>query len=133
MTPEQIHEDLRQLRGLLEKARDTDHDAREKLHERITALQVQVGAIQAQRDFQASAMQALIRTGIADALADHERRIGEKLVAVEKRVEALEHARSRQDGMTTAAKVALTLVNLPGIGAFFYLLGKALGFGDHAP
>ena len=133
MTPEQIHDDLRGLRESLDRYRDDSLQGREKLNERITALQVQVGAISAQRDFAASAMSALIRTGIADALADHERRMGEKLSGLEKRLESLEHARSRQEGMTTAAKVLLGLANLPGIGAFFYLLGKALGFGTHSP
>lgn len=133
MTPEEIHEDLRQLRESLDRYRDDSHAGREKLNERITALQVQVGAISAQRDFAASAMQAMIRTGITDALADHERRMGERFSSLEKRLDTLEHDRSRREGMTTAAKVALGLANLPGIGAFFYLLGKALGFGGHSP
>jgi hypothetical protein len=133
VTPEQIHDDLQRLRESLDRYRDDSHAGREKLNERITALQVQVGAISAQRDFAASAMQAMIRTGIIDALSEHERRMDGRVAEVTKRLDALEHDRSRREGMTTAAKVALTLANLPGIGAFFYLVGKALGFGNHAP
>jgi hypothetical protein len=132
VTPEQIHEDLRALRGSMERVADNHSAQVGKLNERITDLQVQVGGLQASRDFTALALQAMIRQGVTDALADHERRVTLRAEAVEKRLEILEADRLRMEGMTRAAKLGMTVAQLPGFGAALYLLGQLLGlWGPH--
>ncbi len=133
MTPEQIHEDFRALRAYMERGAENHSAQVTKLNERITDLQVQVGGLQASRDFTALALQAMIRQGVTDALADHERRVTSCTDSLEKRLETLEAERLRMEGMTRAAKFGMTVAQLPGFGAALYLLGQVIGLWGHHP
>lgn len=126
-SPEQLHEDLRQIRATLEKTRDDSATGIERLQGKISDLHVQVASLQAQREFGNAALQAMVKIAIHEALAEHTAKITDGLSALERRVKVLEDDKTRVEGMTQAGKIGVTVLQLPGVGAALYLIGKALG------
>jgi hypothetical protein len=120
MTPEQIHDDLRALRAALDKTRDDSAAGLERVSVKLSDLHVQVASLQAQREFGNAALQAMVKIAIHEALSQH-------LGDLDRRVKALEDERLRIQGMTSAGRLGVAILQLPGVGAALYLLGKAGG------
>ncbi len=120
MTPEQIHNDLSALRAALDKTRDDSAAGLERVSVKLSDLHVQVASLQAQREFGNAALQAMVKIAIHEALSQH-------LGDLDRRVKALEDERIRIQGMTSAGRLGVAFLQLPGVGAALYLLGKAAG------
>lgn len=127
MTPEQIHEDLRALRTALDNTRDASAAGLERLSGKLSDMHVQVASVQAQREFGNAALQAMVKIAIHEALSDHTAKITDSLSAIERRVKSLEDERIRIQGMSAAGRLGIAALQLPGVSAALYLLGKAAG------